>query len=296
MPPSVIVDSHQHFWDPRVVTMPFDASEQSPLNEPYLPDRLAPELGRAGVDFTVLVQALPQTLANNRWMFDLAEATPFVAGVVAWADLTRPDLLGGVLDALQRRAKFCGVRHIVDLEPDDWLQRPPVRSALRELARRGIPYDFCVRPRHLASVCEIARETPDLRFVLDHLGKPETDRRGAEAWLEALRDVARHPLAHCKLSGFLAPARRRNLEILRPLVRHALDVFGPERVVFGSDWPVCRLAGEYADVLAATGELLREMSPRERAAIMGGNAVRFYGLRLRAAQPVVARSASARKG
>ncbi len=276
----VVVDSHQHFWDPRMLPAGCFSPEQQVLNQAYLPDRLGHELEGAGVDCTVLVQGLPQTPENNAWLFSLAERTDFVAGVVAWADLTRPDDLSREIDLLQQHRKFCGVRHIAELEPDDWLVREEVLGSLRHLARRGIPYDFCVRPRHLRHVLRIAREIPDLRIVLDHIAKPDIAHREMAGWAGAVAELGRRPQAYCKVSGLITETdwKDSSIELLRPFVRHVLDVFGPDRLMFGSDWPVCLLAGDYREVWTVAGALLSDLSQAERQKVFGANAIRFYGL------------------
>lgn len=277
---NAIVDSHQHFWDPAVFPMPDLSPEQQVLNQAYLPEQLKPELAKAGVDHTVLVQGLPQTRENNRWLFSVAEKTDFVVGVVAWADLTRPQHLAETLDELQRHPLFCGVRHIVELEEDNWLVRKEVFASLKELARRKIPYDMVVMPRHLRHVLRIIREIPNLPVVIDHMGKPDIAGGKMGDWGKTITEIAQFPQVFCKVSGFTTQADWKNWQTadLEPFVSHALTVFGPERLMFGSDWPVCNMAGSYQKVWESINEIFVDLSEGDRQEIFGENAVGFYGL------------------
>ena len=275
-----MVDSHQHFWDPTVFPELRFPPEQRVLQQVYLPDRLRPELDRTGVDYTVLIQALPQTEENNRWLFDLAEKTDFVAGVVAWTDLTKTEGLDSALKKLQEHSLFCGIRHIAEIEDDGWFCQKEVLHCLRELARRKIPYDAVVRPGQLRHVLRIAREVPTLPVVIDHLGKPDIAGREDDDWAGLISEIARFPQVSCKISGLVTQADWKNWKVadLRPFVRHVLEVFGPDRLMFGSDWPVCCLAGGYQRVWESANETLSDLSEPDRRKVFGENAVRFYGL------------------
>jgi L-fuconolactonase len=214
------------------------------------------------------------------WLLDLAARHDSILGVVAWVDLTHP-ALGATLDQCQRHAKFKGVRHIVHDEPDvRWLLRDDVVRGLNELARRGIPYDLLLRPPHLPLIPELAGRVPDLRMVIDHIAKPLIAQHVREPWARDMEIAAQIPGLHCKLSGMITEADHRQwtADDLRPYVQHVLKLFGPDRLMFGSDWPVCRLAGSWKQVLAAFTQACGPLPQTEREKILGGTAVRFYQL------------------
>ncbi len=252
---------------------------ESVLRRNYLPEDLAPELEQAGVDKTVIVQA-HQSVEETMWLLDIAENTEFVAGVVGWVDLTPADV-GDTLDELQENQWFKGVRHIWHDEPDDdWLARPGPINGLREVAARGLAYDFLVRPQHLKYVPEIMDKVPDLRSVIDHIAKPLIADKVVEPWLEDLREVANIPGMMCKVSGMVTEADLDNWspDDLAPYVAHVLGMFGYDRLMYGSDWPVCRLAGSYQEVIGAARTTLSSLTSEESDAVFGNNAARFYGL------------------
>lgn len=214
------------------------------------------------------------------WLLDLAEENAFILGVVAWVDLTSPGL-GHVLDQLQAHPKFKGVRHPVHDEPDDrWLLRADVVEGLRELERRGIPYDLLLRPQHLPMVPELVEKVPDLPMVIDHMAKPMIAQHVMDGWAEDMERIAKIPHIHVKLSGMITEANpaKWSAEDLRPYVQHMLGLFGPDRLMFGSDWPVCLLAGSWKEVLAAFTQALGAQSMELREKILGETAQRFYKL------------------
>jgi len=210
----------------------------------------------------------------------LASEHEFIRGVVGWVDLTDPRL-GAALDEFQRHAKFKGVRHLVHDEPDvNWLLREDVITGLRELARRGIPYDLLLRPQHLKIVPGVAERVPGLRMVVDHIAKPPIAAGRMDGWAEDMASVAKIPNVFCKLSGMITEADPHGwkAEHLRPYVAHVLNIFGPERLMFGSDWPVCTLAGTWKEVLAAFTQCIGPQSVEVREKLLGGTAAAFYRL------------------
>jgi L-fuconolactonase len=210
----------------------------------------------------------------------LAEANAFVLGVVAWVDLKDAGL-PRVLDELQKHPKFKGVRHQVHDEPDvRWLLREDVTAGLRELARRDIPYDLLLRPVHLPLIPELAEQVPGLRMVIDHIAKPPIASGKLDGWAEDMRVAASVPGLCCKLSGMITEADHTSwtADDLRPYVQHVLSLFGPERLMFGSDWPVCRLAGSWKRVLAAFTQAIGAQTMATREHLLGGTAARFYGV------------------
>jgi len=280
----LVVDAHQHFWQ---LGRPFDYGwlddpANAAIRRDYLPGDLTPLLLPAGVDRTVFVQTQHDP-AENRWVLGLAEAYDFIAGVVGWVDLAGPDC-GRQLDEFADHPKFVGVRHIVQDEPDDdYIVRDDVVRGLKVLESRGVPFDLLFHVRHLRHVPELARRLPDLPMVIDHLAKPRIAEGRLDDWLPAFRAAAESsPNVHCKLSGMITEADRRawTPADLRPYVRAAIDLFGPDRLMFGSDWPVCELAGTYGQVRDALVEALGPISEADRSAIFGRTAARFYGLDL----------------
>jgi len=259
------------------------APECAILISEYLPPDLEGHLSQVGVDHTICVQASPQSLAMNDWYFQLTRGVDFVAGVVAWADLQKPNSLPKVLDHLQKEPKFVGIRHLVEVERDaNWILRKDVLGSFGELARRGVPYDMLVREEHLTSVLKVLDKVSDLRVVIDHIAKPDIAGGTSREWQDDLARIAQHPTVYCKLSGMITEASWRTWEIcdLEPYVLRTLDMFGYDRVMFGSDWPVCRLAGEYDEVWRALSTILKSATEGEREKVFGANAARFYDLKL----------------
>ena len=273
------IDSHQHFWDLDRLSYPWMPPAPSPLLQNFLPRNLKPALDRNRFDGSITVQATTQP-EEAAWLLNLAEENAFILGVVAWVDLTSPGL-GQILDHLQVHAKFKGVRHPVHDEPDDrWLLRAEVVEGLRELERRGIPYDLLLRPRHLPVVVELVERVPELPMVIDHIAKPMIAQRVMDGWAEDMERIAKIPHIHVKLSGMVTEANpaKWSAEDLRPYVQHVLRLFGPDRLMFGSDWPVCLLAGSWKEVLAAFTQALGAQSIDLREKILGETAQRFYKL------------------
>ncbi|HKW96712.1 MAG TPA: amidohydrolase family protein [Bryobacteraceae bacterium] len=273
------IDAHQHFWDIGRFRYPWMPAGESPLKRNFLPGDLAPILMRNRFYGSVVVQA-NTVLAETHWLLDLASEHEFIRGVVGWVDLTDPRL-GATLDELRKHPKFKGVRHLVHDEPDDeWLVRDDVLGGLRELARRGIPYDLLLRPKHLKLVPRLAANVPELRMVIDHIAKPPIAAQNMDGWAEDMEAAARIPQVFCKLSGMITEDDPRGwkAEHLKPYVAHVLKLFGPDRLMFGSDWPVCTLAGTWKEVLAAFTQAIGPQSITTREMLLGGTAVKFYGL------------------
>ena len=275
----MFTDSHQHFWQVGRFDYPWMSSDLGVLYRDYLPDDLASILQRNGVKQTVLVQA-SNSVAESRWLLDLADANSFIAGIVGWVDLMSVEI-NAQLDELCAHPKFKGVRHLVESEPhDDWLVRPAVMSGLKKLSARGLSYDLLVHTRHLQYVPQVAESCPDLRLVVDHLAKPSIARNEFKEWSEALKPAARYPNIHCKLSGLVTEANWSSWQTndLRAYVEYALELFGADRMMFGSDYPVCLLAASYDRVLGSFRELLKELGDDDRDKIFSKNASRFYRL------------------
>lgn len=276
-----MIDAHQHFWQRgRFKDAWLDRPEHRPISASFLPENLAPLLRKAGVDRTVFVQT-QHDLEENRWVLDLAARHDWIAGVVGWVDLASPRCEEQLLE-FKARPKFVGVRHIVQDEPDgDFIVRPAVLNGLGVLEKHGVPFDLLFFVKHLRHAETLARRFPGLRMVIDHLAKPRIRDHSMEGWKEAFVAAARHPNVFCKLSGMVTEADWKGWAVadLKPYVQLALDAFGPDRLMFGSDWPVCLLAAPYERVLEALREALGPLAAADLAKIFGGTATRFYGLK-----------------
>ncbi len=272
-----IVDSHQHFWQVGRFDYPWMTDDVEVLCQDYLPPALEPILRRCGVEKTILVQA-SNSVEETRWLLSLADRYPLVAGVVGWVDLTTGDV-SRQLDEFSAHPKFNGVRHLVESEPaDDWLIQPEVINGLRRVASYNLSYDLLVHTRHLKHVRTVAESCPELSLVVDHLAKPPIASGEISDWAHAIKEVAAHPNVSCKLSGLVTEASLTNwrIEDLKRFVDTALEHFGPQRLMFGSDWPVCLRAASYDRVLEACQSLLAGLNDRERSRVFSGNASEFY--------------------
>lgn len=275
------VDAHHHFWE---LSRPFqygwlDAPKLAPIRRDFLPEDLEPWIRAEGIDRTIVVQT-QHDVEENRWALGLADRHPWIAGVVGWVDL-RSDDCGRQVSEFRSDPRFVGVRHVVQDEPEDeFLLREDVGRGLRILERHGVPYDVLIHVKHLRHVPTLARAMPELPLVIDHLAKPRIKEHRLDDWLPRIREAASCPNVCCKLSGMVTEADWRNwsADDLRPYVQTALDAFGPDRLMFGSDWPVCGLAATYGEVKEALVDALGPISESERVAIFGGTATRFYRL------------------
>lgn len=274
-----MIDAHQHFWQVGRFEYPWMSPDLGVLFRDYLPDDLAPILRQNGITQTVLVQA-SNSVAESRWLMNLADANNFIAGVVGWVDLMSPDI-DAQLDELTAHPKFKGVRHLVESEPDDdWLIQPSVWSGLQKLSARGLSYDLLVHTRHLKHTAQVAESCPELALVIDHLAKPPIARNEIKEWSRAFEPLALYPNIYCKLSGLVTEANWHSWKTddLRPFVHCALELFGADRLMFGSDYPVCLLAASYDRVLDSFEEILKYISDTDREKIFSNNAAKFYRL------------------
>lgn len=274
-----IIDAHQHFWDPARFAYPWMGEQVQVIARPILPGELQPVLRANGVEGTVVVQAI-SSHEEAKWLLRLADEYAFIAGVVAWCDLRHPDL-GSILDGLQAHPRFRGVRHQIEDEKDDrWMLQKEVILGLQELEKRKIPYDMLVRPRHLQFIPGVCDRCPDLQLVIDHVAKPAIATGQFDDWARDLETVAKGSRIWCKLSGMNTEAKwgHWTSSDLKPYVHHALSCFRAERTMYGSDWPVCLLAGSYAQTMDALKEALGPLSPEDEQRIWAGNAKKFYRL------------------
>jgi L-fuconolactonase len=272
------IDAHQHFWRYSPGEYPWIQPDW-PIRRSFLPADLAPLLEAAGLEGSVAVQAR-QTLEETRWLLELADPSPLIKGVVGWVDLRAPD----VEDQLRRFAshpKFVGVRHVVQDEPDDrFMLGDDFQRGIGKLRPFGLTYDILVFPRQLPAAIELARAFPEQPFVLDHLAKPRIAQGEISPWRELMFDLAKEPNVFCKISGLVTEAHWNRWEPkdFAPFLEVAFQAFGPDRLMYGSDWPVALLSADYPGVYRLAREYVRRQGPGVESKVFGLNATRFYNL------------------
>ena len=273
------VDCHQHFWLYAAAEYPWIDDAMAALRRDFLPMDARREMQSAGFDACVAVQAR-QTIEETRWLLALAGTYPFIAAVVGWIDLQADDVRAQ-LEPLARQEKLVGIRHVLQAEPDDrFMLRPAFCRGIGALAEFGLTYDLLIYPRHLPVAAELAGRFDTQPFVLDHMAKP--DIRGGEIreWERDIRRLAAAPNVCCKVSGLVTEAdwRRWTPSQLAPYLDVVFDCFGADRLMIGSDWPVCTVAADYTRTMAVVIEYLGQRSEAERDAVLGGTAARFWKL------------------
>jgi L-fuconolactonase len=273
------VDAHHHVWQLSRGDYGWLTPDLGPIHRNFSLDDLRPQLALAKIGTTVLVQAAP-TVAETEFLLAVArDSGGLVRGVVGWADLAAPDAIR-TLTRLARDPLLKSIRPMLQDLPDErWLLRPEVARTLAALPRLGLRFDALVRPRHLPALLDTLARFPDLAVVVDHGAKPDIAASAWEPWAGLIAEIAAHPKARCKLSGLVTEAGPDwTIDTLRRYVDHLLACFGPQRLMWGSDWPVVELGGGYRRWLAASVALLASVAEIDRAAILGGSAQRFYGL------------------
>lgn len=276
---TVKIDAHQHFWRYDAGEYGWIGADMAALKRDFLPEDLRAEQLPLGFGGSVAVQAR-QSLAETEWLLRLADENPRIGAVVGWVDLRAPDA-EAQLRRLAGHPKLRGVRHVVQDEPDDrFMLREDFQRGVALLRRFGLTYDILIYARHLPVACDFVSRFPDQPFVLDHLGKPPIRQRGLSPWREYLRRLAAFPNVRAKLSGLVTEAdwRRWRPEDIRPFLDVAMEAFGPRRLMIGSDWPVCTLAGSYAQVMGVVLDYVQGLGADERDAVLGGTASGFYGI------------------
>lgn len=272
------IDTHQHFWRFDAVRDAWITPEMSLLRRNFLPDDIAPAMRSAGIDGSIAVQA-DQSEAETDFLLDLAAKHPMVRGVVGWVDLCAPDLAVRVA-RWRGNQRLKGFRHIAQGEPDDFLTRDEVIAGVRTLGELGYRFDVLIYPHQLDAASQLIAECPAVQFILDHCAKPPIAIGALDAWRSAFISLARHENVVCKLSGLVTEASWStwtDTEITRVL-DVALDVFGAERLMFGSDWPVCLLAASYERVHHVVAQWAGRLTKSERILVFGGTAVQTYNL------------------
>jgi L-fuconolactonase len=274
----VRIDAHQHFWrhDPARDTWITDA--MAVIRRDFLPEHLRADLTASGIDGTVAVQA-DQSERETAFLLGLAERHPSIRGVVGWVDLLAPDLPQR-LEHFGTFRRFRGVRHVAQAEPDGFLARPEVVRGVARLREFGLTYDILVYAHQLPSALALVERLPDQPFVVDHLAKPAIREGAVEPWAAHIRRLARHPNVCCKVSGLVTEAdwERWQPGAMRPYLDVVFEAFGADRLMFGSDWPVCLLAATYPRVLELIERYAEQLSADDRHQLFGATATRFYGL------------------
>jgi L-fucono-1,5-lactonase len=270
------IDAHHHLWMLARGDYFWLTPALAPIHRDFALSDLAPHLSAGRIDGTILVQAAA-TEAETMFMLGIAESAEIVRGVVGWTDFDAADAVAHI-DAMAAQPLLVGLRPMVqDIPDDDWLLRPALAPLFRAMAGHGLVFDALALPRHLSRLLRVVDRHGELQFVLDHCAKPHLATGDIADWRRDIAELAARDNIVCKLSGLVTEAGPTwQIANLRPAVDHVLDCFGPQRLVWGSDWPVLNLAGDYESWLAASETLLADLSADEKAAIFGGNAARIY--------------------
>jgi L-fuconolactonase len=273
------IDAHQHFWTYHPSEYDWITEEMPVLRRDYLPGDLKPLMENAGFDGTIAVQAR-QKLVETRWLLELAGEYDFIRGVVGWVDLRNPRVRGQ-LEEFADNPKLSGVRHVVHDEPDDeFVLREDFQRGIGELADFNLTYDLLTHTVHLPPSLKLVDRFPNQPFVIDHISKPLIQTKRLSPWKEHIREIAQRDNVMCKLSGMVTETTWREWrpEDFTPYMDVCLEAFGPDRMMVGSDWPVCRLSGDYVDVMTIATSYVSKLSPEEQEQILGGACARFYGV------------------
>jgi len=273
------VDAHQHFWIYNQEEYKWIDESMVKLRRNFLPSHLNRVLKRNGIDFCVTVQAR-QTLQETKWLLELAQNNSFIKGIVGWVDL-KSDSVEQDLEKFATHKKFKGVRHLLQDENDDrYMLQPDFKKGLSQLKKFDLTYDILIYPRHIKYACALVYEFPQQKFIIDHLAKPLIKESKIEPWKKDIQELAKTDNVFCKLSGMVTEANWDSWkqEDFVPYMETLLEVFGHNRLLFGSDWPVCTVAAKYRQVLKIMNNFISSLSQAEQAHIMGQNAIDFYNL------------------
>ena len=271
------IDAHQHFWRYSPITHSWINDSMAVLKRDFLPEDLKPELKKKSFNGCIAVQAV-QSEAENDFLLDLADNNDFIKGVVGWLDL-RADNIDERLAHYSKHPKFCGLRHVVQDEPDDeFLLRDDFKRGISKLKQYNLTYDILIFEKQLPAALKFVEAFPDQSFVLDHIAKPLIVRHELNPWKEYIQKLAEFPNVYCKVSGLVTEAHWKNWKKtdLTPYLDVVFEAFGTQRVMVGSDWPVCKLAASYEQVVDIIQTYIQGFSPTEKADIMGNNAANFY--------------------
>jgi len=273
------IDAHQHFWIYNQEEYKWIDASMTNLHRDFLPPHLNREFKKNGIDFCVTVQAR-QTLQETKWLLELAQNNSFIKGVVGWVDL-KSSSVEQDLEKFATYKKFKGVRHVLQDEKDDrYMLRPDFKKGIGQLEKYGLTYDILIYPQHIKYACALVSEFPRQKFIVDHLAKPIIKEGKIEPWKKDMQELAKADNVFCKLSGMVTEANWNSWkqEDFVPYMETLLGIFGPNRLLFGSDWPVCIVAAKYEQVLGIVTNFIHSLSQVEQAHIMGQNAIDFYNL------------------
>lgn len=275
------IDSHQHFWSYNSNDYGWISSDMEVLRKDYLPDQLKTELFSIGFDGSVAVQAR-QSLAETQWLLNLADQNSFIKGVIGWVDLCSPDVEEQLIQ-FSGNPKLVGIRHVIQDEQDEnFMLRKSFLRGIAYLKKFGLTYDILVFPRHLSNTIQLVSQFPEQIFILDHIAKPSIKDKKISPWKEHIEKLARFRNVYCKLSGMVTEANVKNWkqEELIPYLNIVFDAFGSNRLLIGSDWPVCRLAGSYKQIMQVVLDYIRTFPDQDKKKILGENAIKAYNLKL----------------
>lgn len=278
------IDAHQHFWQICRGDYDWMNDSVSAIRRDILPTDLTPLIDKHEIDGTVVVQAAA-TVAETQFILALAEKTDFIKGAVGWIDLENTEACH-TLDRLMVSPFFKGIRPMLqDISNTNWIMQPNILSNLKELSMRGLCFDALITPRHLDAIFSLSQRLPELKIVIDHCAKPDfkSDTDAIEHWRNGMKKLASMPNVCCKISGLANEVGADwNAESIKPIINHVLETFGPTRIMWGSDWPVLNLVGDYTRWRQVSAKLLEQISSDERALIYGQNAIGFYNLDMNA--------------
>jgi L-fuconolactonase len=275
------IDSHQHFWIYNKLEYDWIDESMSTIRRDFLPVHLAEELKKNQFDGSVAVQAR-QSIEETEWLLRLAETNQIIKGVVGWVDLQSPN----IYDQLKKYAahpKFVGVRHVVQGEPDDdFILRPGFNEGISLLKEFNLTFDILIFPKHLPYAITFAEQHPDITFILDHIAKPSIKTGEISIWKENIRKLAKFPNMYCKVSGMVTEASWVNWkpDDFKPYLDTIFSAFGSERIMIGSDWPVCLVAGNYPEIISIVSDYISNLSDSQKNNILGNNAIKIYNLRV----------------
>ena len=272
------IDAHQHFWKYDPIRGGWIDESMIAIRQDFLPTDLAPILHQNGISGCIAVQA-EQSEEETQFLLGLADKNSFIKGVVGWVDLLS-DNVDQRLASLSKDKKLKGIRHIVQGEPEGFMLREDFQHGISKLEKYNLTYDILVYPNQLVEAVKLVDRFPNQPFVLDHIAKPNIKEDAISSWGVDLKRLADFPNTHCKISGMVTEADWKNWQQddIRPYLEVVFDSFGVDRIMFGSDWPVCLLAGKYSKVLGVVKNYIEEFSENEKTKIMGGNALRVYNL------------------
>jgi L-fuconolactonase len=274
------IDAHQHFWTYNDHEYGWIDEAMASIRRDFLPSELKAQMEDNGIQGTVVVQ-VRQTLDETRWLLELAQANPFILGVIGWVDLCSPRVRED-LQSLAGKPKLVGIRHIVQSEPDSFLRRVDFQHGISILEEFDLAFDILIYAKHLPAAAEFVCQFPRQRFVLDHLAKPPIKSGEVDAWARGIHKLASFPNVYAKLSGLVTEADWRTWKAadIRPYLDVAFECFGPNRLMAGSDWPVCTVAASYERVANLLKDYMNRFAPDMREAVLGGNAARFWRLKI----------------